>query len=427
MGVIRISGPSLKTIASSLLGRVPEPRNATYLPFLDTEGCVIDRGIALYFPSPNSYTGEDVLELQAHGGSGVLGLLLKRCIYEGARLANPGEFTLRAYLNNKIDLIQAESICDLINATSEQAVRSASRTLEGDFSKTINKMVEKLINLRILVEATLDFPEEEIDLQDIDLCKFKLNEIRYELDQTFKLAQQGSILREGAQVVLVGQPNVGKSSLLNRLSREEIALVSEVAGTTRDTIKQSICIEGITLHLIDTAGLRQSQDAVELMGMERTRQAIKKADVVLVLKDINQNDGDELANIFELIPDEIPKLYVINKIDLTGQKPRVEIQDNKIYIYLSAKADQGISLLEEQILKIINWQGEEGVFIARERHLQALLQTKQNIECAVNQIERSELLAEELRHAQENLGKITGTFSADDLLGEIFSHFCIGK
>jgi tRNA modification GTPase len=427
VGVIRISGNNLKSIAISILGKLPEPRHACYSAFKDSEGLIIDRGIAIYFPGPNSYTGEDVLELQAHGGSGVLNLLLKRCLSEEVRLANPGEFTQRAFLNSKLDLAQAESVADLINATSEQAVRSANRTLEGDFSKSINLLVEKLTQLRVFVEATLDFPEDQLDFDDVKQCELKLHDVRGNLENIFKLAQQGSILREGAQVVLVGQPNVGKSSLLNRLSGDEIALVSEVAGTTRDSIRQTITINGVPLHIIDTAGLRESQDVVEQMGIEKTWQVIKKADAVLIVTEIQEENNYEVNKICELIPKSIPRLYVINKIDLVEQKARAESLNNESYVYISVKTDQGIDLLKEKILEIINWQGEEGVFIARERHLQALLQAKQYLNCALDEITRSELMAEELRLAQEALSKITGIFTSDDLLGEIFSHFCIGK
>ena len=427
VGVVRVSGGHVSSLAISLLGKLPVPRHATYAAFHDFDGSIIDRGIALYFPSPNSYTGDDVLELQAHGGSGVLSLLLKRCLKENVRLAKPGEFTERAFLNNKLDLVQAESVADLINATTEQAVRSANRSLAGDFSNTINQMIRKLIDLRVHVEASLDFPEEEIDINDVNFCESQLTEIRFTLDKTLKLAQQGSILREGAQIVLVGKPNVGKSSLLNCLSGEDVALVSEVPGTTRDTIRQTINIKGIQLHIIDTAGLRDSQDVVEQMGMERTRQAISKADAVLVLKDVNDEAGHELEKIFKLIPENIPRLHVINKIDLVIQNARAENHGNLTYVYLSAKTEQGIDLLKDKILQMINWHEEEGVFIARERHLQALIQAKQCLDSAATVLTRWEILAEELHQAQVALGKITGEFSSDDLLGEIFSHFCIGK
>jgi tRNA modification GTPase len=427
VGVVRISGRNLDLISVSLLGQTPSPRHATYTAFRDTDGSIIDRGIAIFFPGPNSYTGEDVLELQAHGGTAVLQLLLKRCLIAGARLANPGEFTQRAFLNNKLDLIQAEGVADLINATSEQAVRSANRSLEGDFSKAIHSLVEGLIQLRMLVEAGLDFPEEELDAVDRKQGEDRLAAIRAKLDQIVKLAQQGSILREGAQIVLVGRPNVGKSSLLNGLSGDDIALVSEIAGTTRDTIRQTISIQGIPLHIVDTAGLRESQDVIEQMGMERTKRAIQKADIVLVLVDIRDKDMEEHREIVELIPENIPTLYVINKVDLLNQPARLEILNEKPCIYLSAKSGEGIELLSNKLLELMDWHGEVGVFMARERHLQALFQAKEFLSRAANELTRAELFAEELRLAQEALTKITGSFTSDDLLGEIFSRFCIGK
>jgi len=427
VGIIRISGPGLAVIAAAILGRTPPPRYATYSSFLDTDGSIIDRGIALFFPGPASYTGEDTLELQAHGGAAVLNLLVKACLAAGARLAQPGEFTQRAFLNNKMDLVQAESVADLIDATSEQAVRSATRSLDGAFSKAINSLLTKLIKLRMLVEAELDFPEEEIDLADGRQYEKMLAEIRSELKHTFETARQGSILRDGAQIVLVGQPNAGKSSLLNRLSGEEVALVSEIPGTTRDTIRQAININGVALHIIDTAGLRESQDVVEKMGIARTMLALQKADAMLVLMDIQNINPEEHKKIIELIPAKIPRIYVINKIDLLAQQARIEKRDEDTYIYLSAKTGSGIDLLRNKILQLIDWHAEAGVFMARERHLQALAQAKQFLDSAVAKQSKTELLAEELRFTQNELSKITGEFSSDDLLGEIFSHFCIGK
>jgi len=427
IGVVRVSGKDLSLITLALVGRVLAPRHATYSTFLDSEGQVIDRGIAIFFPGPNSYTGEDVLELQAHGGTGVLQMLLRRCLSVGARTAQPGEFTLRAFLNNKLDLIQAESVGDLINAASEQAVRSANRSLEGDFSKAINFLVNELITLRMLVEASLDFPEEELDLSDLERIENQLNSIRTKLEQIFKLAKQGSLLREGAQVVLVGQPNVGKSSLLNRLAGEDVALVSEVAGTTRDAIRQEISISGVPIHLIDTAGLRESGDIVENMGMERTKLAMQKADAVIVLMEVHNERPEEHSKIINSIPKHTPKIYVINKIDLQEQKSRIEIHEGLSYIYLSAKTEAGIDLLRDTLLKLINWQGDTGVFMARERHLQALENAFQYLHSAALRLSSLELLAEDLRLAQDELSKITGKFSSDDLLGEIFSRFCIGK
>lgn len=427
IGVVRISGGNIAAVFDALFGRVLVPRYATYTPFLDADGSIIDQGIAIYFPAPHSYTGEEVLELQGHGGTAVMQLLLQRCLSLGARLAQPGEFTQRAFLNNKLDLLQAESIADLIDATSEQAVRSANRSLQGDFSNAVHKLVENLINLRMLVEASLDFPEEELELSDFNRCDRKLKEIGDSLDRIFNLARQGSILREGAHVVLVGQPNVGKSSLLNRLSGEEVALVSEIAGTTRDTIRQAINIYGVPLHIIDTAGLRESQDLVEQMGMERTKQTMQKADVILLLQAAEQNPEEKFQEILNLIPDNIPKLHVINKIDLMKQAPKIEVRNGETFIYLSAKKDEGIDFLRDKILQLMDWHGESGVFMARERHLQALSQAKECLLRATTNSKQLEFFAEELRLAQESLSKITGEFSSDDLLGEIFSRFCIGK
>ena len=427
IGVVRVSGKNLSGVVKELLNNSPLPRHATYSAFLDSEGNLIDRGIVIFFPGPNSYTGEDVLELQAHGGMAVLNLLLRRCLNVGCRLANPGEFTLRAFLNNKLDLVQAESVADLINATSEQAVRSANRSLEGAFSNGVNSLVRLLIELRMFVESSLDFPEEDLDLSDITKINENLSFIQAELKHIFNSAKQGSILREGAHVVLVGKPNVGKSSLLNCLSGEDIALVSEIAGTTRDAIRQAINIGGVPLHLIDTAGLRDSQDVVEQMGMERTKAAINKADIVLLLKDTQNEEQQETNIIFNLIPESTPKLYVINKIDLSNQEARIETHQDQTHIYISAKYGDGVELLRNKLLQMIGWHGETGIFMARERHVQALSQALIRVNNAGKSLYRLELFAEELRMAQNELNKITGNFSSDDLLGEIFSRFCIGK
>lgn len=428
IGVVRVSGSDLTPITNALLGgQTLLPRHATYTPFLDADGSTIDQGVAIFFPGPHSYTGEDVLELQGHGGTAILHLLLQRCLASGARLAQPGEFTQRAFLNNKLDLVQAESIADLIDATSEQAARCAIRSLQGDFSNAIHILVQKLINLRMLVEASLDFPEEELDVANSKDCVNRLNSIQNELERVFMLAQQGSILREGAHIVLVGEPNVGKSSLLNRLSGEEVALVSDIAGTTRDSIRQAINIDGIPLHIIDTAGLRESSDVIEQMGMARTKLAMQKADAILLLMDAQQNDMTGHQKILDLIPESIPRLFVINKIDLLKQPARTETRDGNCYIYLSAKVDEGIDLLRAKILQLIDWRAETGVFMARERHIQSLLQARQALQRAVMENGQLELFAEELRLAQDALSKITGEFSSDDLLGEIFSRFCIGK
>lgn len=426
IGVVRISGRGLADIGISLTGRQLPPRSAVYTPFLASDLSVIDQGIALYFPAPHSYTGEEVLELQGHGGPAVLQLLLQRCLELGARLAQPGEFTQRAFLNDKMDLAQAESVSDLIEATTQQAARSAVRSMQGEFSKAIQAVVAKLIDLRMLVEATLDFPEEDgIAAVERARLEGKLAQIQTELSHIETLAKQGSILREGAQVVLVGAPNVGKSSLLNRLAGEEVALVSEIAGTTRDAIRQSLQINGVPLHIIDTAGLRETEDVVERMGIARTQQNIERADLILVLSDeSNLGTSNEVAAILDRLPLGIPRLFVHNKIDVATQVPPI-VQDD--HLYVSAKTGLSIETLQDKILKTIGWHQEAGVFMARERHLVAIATAKQHFALATQHIEIHELLAEELRYAQAALNEITGEFVADDLLGEIFSRFCIGK
>lgn len=427
IGVIRVSGRDLGSFSPVLFGQSLAPRHATYTPFFDASGSVIDQGIAIFFPAPNSYTGEDVLELQGHGGTAVLQMVLQRCLALGARPAQPGEFTQRAFLNDKLDLVQAESVADLIEASSEQAVRSAQRSLQGEFSATIRGLVDRLIELRILVEAMLDFPEEELDVADIARRKDALTALCSDLKRTLELARQGSLLREGAHIALIGSPNVGKSSLLNCLSGEDVALVSDVAGTTRDAIHQAINIQGVPLHIIDTAGLRETRDVVEQMGIARTRQAMERADAILLLQDAQLGGHTTGQDILAQMPKGIPKLYVINKIDLLGQEPRVETSGGDIHIYLSAKTGAGIELLREQILQLMDWRADAGVFMARERHVQALQQAGRCLERAAEVGARAELFAEELRLAQAALGKIVGEFSSDDLLGEIFSRFCIGK
>ncbi|HAF45286.1 MAG: tRNA uridine-5-carboxymethylaminomethyl(34) synthesis GTPase MnmE [Sideroxydans sp. GWF2_59_14] len=428
IGVVRVSGHGLAAMAATLTGRQLTPRSATYTHFLAADGSVLDQGIALFFPAPHSYTGEEVLELQGHGGPAVLQSILHRCLELGARLAQPGEFTQRAFLNDKMDLAQAESVADLIDATTEQAARSAMRSLQGEFSAAIHNAVSRLIDLRMLVEATLDFPEEEIETSDRELCSSKLAALRAELARIEGLAKQGSILREGAQVVLVGAPNAGKSSLLNRFAGEEIALVSEIPGTTRDSIRQSMQVRGVPLHLIDTAGLRETTDVVEQMGIDRTLQALTRADVVLVLLDESQQRAEpEDQAVLAQLPAKTPRLYLHNKIDLSGHQPGVEVREEKAHIYLSAKTGAGMALLEEKLLEIIGWHQETGVFMARARHLEALASAAGHLEASKQQLDRPELFAEELRNAQEALNSITGEFTADDLLGEIFSRFCIGK
>lgn len=425
VGIVRISGAELAPIAKAIVGSLPDPRHATYTDFKDEAGVIIDQGLALYFPSPHSYTGEDVLELQGHGGTAVQHLLLQRCLELGVRLAEPGEFTRRAFLNDKLDLAQAESVADLIEATTTVAARSAMRSLQGDFSAEIHILVDELVRLRMLVEAMLDFPEEDLEEVDTTLRDSLLQGVRTKLAQTLLTAKQGSLLREGANIALVGRPNVGKSSLLNRLSGDEIALVSNVPGTTRDVIRQAIHINGVPLHIMDTAGLRTSQDEVENMGMQRTHQTVKRADLILLLLDAAQGCNEDDLAIIAGFPTDIPHMLVFNKADLLTCASDSESQSS---VYISAKSGAGIDVLREKILKVIGWQSQDnGVYIARERHLIALNAANVHLEQASEVLHFSELFAEELRLAQHALSSITGRFTADDLLGEIFSRFCIGK
>jgi tRNA modification GTPase len=427
IGVIRISGDRLNDIARVISARDPVPRHAQYTTFIDKQGEVIDQGILIYYNAPHSFTGEDVLELQGHGGPAVLQLVLQRCLELGTRLALPGEFTQRAFLNNKIDLAQAESVADLINATTSQAAKSAVRSLQGNFSKVINQLVSQLIDLRMLVEAMLDFPEEELNLNDLDNRDQKLKVIREQLDLTLQLAHQGSLLREGAHIVLIGQPNVGKSSLLNSLSGEEVALVSEIPGTTRDVIKQSIQLKGVPLHIIDTAGIRESSDTVEQMGIARTHSAIQKADIILLMLDSKHGISTEDEKIEKELPASTPRLYIYNKIDLDNRAANIVSNSEKEFVYISVKTGAGLDLLRSKLLTLIGWHQESGVFMARERHLLSLKAARDSLDRASVVIKHAELFAEELKLAQESLNTITGEFSSDDLLGEIFSRFCIGK
>lgn len=427
IGVVRVSGQELSALAEALLGKEIAPRHATYASFLDAQGQIMDQGIALFFPAPHSYTGEDVLELQGHGGTAVLQLVLQRCLELGARLAHPGEFTQRAFLNDKLDLAQAESVADLIDATTSQAARSAMRSLLGEFSQAIHRLVDGLIQLRMLVEAMLDFPEEEVDVPDITQRDRQLGMLRDELDRILNLARQGSLLREGAHIVLVGQPNVGKSSLLNCLSGEEVALVSEIPGTTRDVIRQAIQIGGVPFHIIDTAGLRETHDAVEQMGVARTRSTLQKADAILILLDASLGMSADDRKILNELPSNIPRLHIFNKVDLLAQPAHVEQRDGECHIYLSAKTGAGLDLLRNKLLALIGWHQEAGVFMARERHVRALIAARDHLVRAAKVVSQAEFFAEELRLAQDHLNSITGEFTADDLLGQIFSRFCIGK
>ncbi len=428
IGVVRLSGPDVKRIATQVLGHCPAPRHAAYLDFKQANGDLIDRGIAIFYPNPHSYTGENVLELQAHGGTALMQILLARCITLGARQAEPGEFTRRAYLNDKIDLAQAEAVADVINAATAEAAQSAVRSLSGEFSQRINALLLKLIDLRMFVEACLDFPEEEIDFITQGRVAEKLASIIAELNSVFAQAKQGSLLREGINVVLVGQPNVGKSSLMNQLAGEEIAIVTSIAGTTRDTIKNAIQINGVPLHIIDTAGLRETDDEVEKFGIARTWRAAESANIALLLVDAAHGITETEKSILEQLPQEIAKIWVHNKIDIGHELPSVKEIEAITHIYLSAKTGAGLDLLKSHLLKLAGYENNaEGVFMARARHLQALDKMALHLSIAAQQIKSAELLAEELRIAQVALASITGEFTSDDLLGEIFSKFCIGK
>jgi tRNA modification GTPase len=428
IGVVRVSGGDLLSFAATLTGQSPSPRRAMLRHFLASDGVAIDQGILLYFPAPHSFTGEDVLELQGHGGPIVMQILLARCLELGARVAEPGEFSKRAFLNDKLDLVQAEAIADLIEATTAAAARSALRSLSGEFSREVSALVARLTELRMLVEATLDFPEEEIDvLRDTDAAA-RLAAIRADLAALLERARAGRLLRSGLHVVLAGLPNVGKSSLLNRLAGEERAIVTEVAGTTRDAVRETIQIEGIPLHIIDTAGLRETDDVVEKIGIARAWAEIERADVVLQL--VDARGGETLADhaIAVRLPVSVERIVVENKCDLAGQAAARFTEGNRVHLRLSAKSGEGIGLLHDELLRVAGWSGHgEDVVLARERHLEALGLAAEKSALAARRLGQIELCAEELRLAQEALSRITGEFTADDLLGEIFSRFCIGK
>ncbi|WP_454457968.1 tRNA uridine-5-carboxymethylaminomethyl(34) synthesis GTPase MnmE [Thauera phenylacetica] len=425
IGVVRVSGAGLGAFALALCGRMPRPRTAHFTRFLDERERAIDEGVLLYFAAPASFTGEDVLELQGHGGPVVMQMLLERCLQLGARLAEPGEFTRRAFLNGKLDLAQAEGVADLIEASTAAAARSAVRSLSGQFSEEVHRITDALIDLRMLVEATLDFPEEEIDFLERARAMPRLESIRDALEGVLDRARQGALLRSGLNVVLVGAPNVGKSSLLNQLAGEERAIVTDIAGTTRDALRETIQIEGIPLHIIDTAGLRETEDRVERIGIERTWREIARADVILHLVEAGvAADGDLDARL----PQGVERIVVANKIDLAGLPPgRVEA-GGRVRLQVSARSGEGVELVRQELLRIAGWHAHgEDVILARERHLLALREALGHVEAAGTQLGALELFAEELRLAQEELGTITGEFSADDLLGVIFSRFCIGK
>ena len=435
VGMVRVSGKDLSAVIAAVCNKALQPRMATYLPFLDGQGVAIDKGLAIYFPAPHSYTGEDVLELQAHGGPVVLKLLLARCLQAmpALRVAQPGEFTERAFLNDKIDLAQAEAIADLIDASTETAARSAARSMTGEFSSAVNALLAQLIHLRMLVEATLDFPEEDIDfLQKAD-AQGQLRRLQATLASVLRNAQQGSILREGIKVVIAGQPNAGKSSLLNALAGAELAIVTPIAGTTRDKVSQLIQIDGVPLHIVDTAGLREALDEVEKIGVERAWAEIESADAVLFLHDLTQQnapdyiaaDGLIMLAIGLKLPQNTPVIDVWNKADLA-------VTGSKAGVLISARTGQGLQALREQLLRVVGWQSApEGVFMARERHVSALAKVDEQLTKAAGQFQATspalDLMAEDLRQAQNFLSEITGQFTPDDLLGEIFSKFCIGK
>ncbi|MFY3384585.1 tRNA uridine-5-carboxymethylaminomethyl(34) synthesis GTPase MnmE [Paracidovorax sp. MALMAid1276] len=470
VGIVRVSGKGLAALVEALCGRTLKPREATYLPFRDAHGQAIDQGLALYFPGPHSYTGEDVLELQAHGGTVVLQLLLARCLEAGAatdpatgrpclpglRVAQPGEFTERAFLNDKIDLAQAEAIADLIDASTEAAARSASRSLSGAFSAEIHGLRDALIHLRMLVEATLDFPEEEIDFLRKADAAGQLSKLQQTLASVMQRARQGALLREGIKVVIAGQPNAGKSSLLNALAGAELAIVTPIAGTTRDKVQQTIQIEGVPLHVIDTAGLRDSADEVERIGIARAWDEIAAADAVLFLHDLSRAelashqaaDADIARTLAQTLPAGVPVIDVWNKLDCAPPLAETMAASALVPVstgtasaalatahpalYLSARTGQGLEALRQALLALAGWQSApEGVYIARARHVEALQAVAAHLAEASEQLSAQgpalDLLAEELRLAQNALNTITGEFSSDDLLGVIFSSFCIGK
>lgn len=436
IGILRVSGPLAKDVAQAVLGKCPKPRMADYLPFKDADGTVLDQGIALYFKSPNSFTGEDILELQGHGGQVVLDLLLKRILQiDGIRLARPGEFSEQAFLNDKLDLAQAEAIADLIDATSEQAARSALKSLQGEFSKKVNELVDSVIYLRTYVEASIDFPDEEIDFLADGKIEANLRGIINQLDGVRAEAKQGSILREGMKVVIAGRPNAGKSSLLNALAGREAAIVTDIAGTTRDVLREHIHIDGMPLHIIDTAGLRDATDEVERIGISRAWTEIEQADRIILMLDSSDPESADLSKVrsefLAKLPTTLPVTIVRNKIDLNGEQASESEQGGYKIISLSAQTHDGVQLVREHLKQAMGFQtGMEGGFLARRRHLDALEKASEHLQIGLVQLTEfhaGELLAEELRLVQTYLSEITGEFTSDDLLGNIFSSFCIGK
>ncbi len=441
IGVIRISGAEVPDVVAGLLDRVPAPRVATVATFRGGNGEALDQGLAILFPAPRSYTGEDVLELHGHGGPAVLRLVLSRCLELGARMAEPGEFTKRAFLNGKLDLAQAEGVADLIDAATATAARAAARSLSGAFSREIHALVNELTELRMLTEATLDFPDEDIDFLRAADAHGKLAAIRGQVAKVLECARQGALLREGLTGVLVGAPNVGKSSLLNQLAGDEIAIVTPIAGTTRDAVPSAMEIHGIPLTVIDTAGLRATDDPIETLGIERTWAAVRGADLALVLVDARDDAADALdaaAAILAQLPTTLARIVIHNKIDLAGLAPKAEMRevpgaaDRHRHVFLSAKTGAGVDLLRQEILAHAGAHGDmEGTYLARARHLDALRGGQQRLAAAAQHLAVAqpplELFAEELRAAQQALSSITGEVTAEDLLGVIFARFCIGK
>lgn len=436
IGIVRLSGSNLKPFIQAFFGHELKARHAHYLPFKDVTGQAIDEGIALFFPGPNSYTGEDVLELQGHGGTAVLRRVLARCFEVGSlfglRHATPGEFTQRAFLNDRLDLAQAEAVADLIDASSEAAAKGAMASLSGAFSQQINALADRIIHLRMLVEATLDFPEEEIDFLEKYQAADQLQSIDDDLQLLRRQAKQGQVMRDGMHVVLAGQPNVGKSSLLNALAGDDIAIVTDIAGTTRDRVTQLIHIEGIPIHIVDTAGLRDTDDTVESIGIERSWQEIAKANVILHLLDARHPDDTSDQDIMSKLPANTPTLQILNKTDLLAPQSALLKNDNENQLHISAQTGQGLDELRQRLLQIAGWSPHtESPWLARERHLHALERCDQHIQIAKFHAQHDDqildLFAEELRLAHNELCEITGVFTSDDLLGEIFSSFCIGK
>ncbi len=428
VGIIRISGTKVTEIAQKILNKSPEARQAIFSSFINEDKTIIDSGICLYFPGPASYTGEDILELQGHGGSVVLDMLLQRVISLGARIANPGEFTERAFLNGKLDLAQAEAVADLIESTTEQSVRSAQKSMQGVFSNQINDIVSELTQLRVYVEAAIDFVDEEIDFLTDGVVEIRIIRLIEKINEIKKTAQQGRLLRDGMTVVLVGKPNTGKSSLLNALAGHEAAIVTDIAGTTRDILRERIQLDGMPLHIIDTAGLRDSDNLIEQEGIRRAHLEIQKADKILLLIDA-RDQGDE--EVLKTLPSDIPLIKVFNKIDLINGSPRIEKTESAYSCYISVKKDSGMDLLKEHLKESVGYDAAaDNVFLARRRHIEAIRVGCELVENALSQLrvnKAGELVAEDLRLAQISFSEITGTVTSDELLGKIFSSFCIGK